>query len=510
MIVKNLSDVIKELNLINDSMEKFDTDERKEIKKNNKLIDSYILELEQIKDVILNELRDRYQTLIPSSDNLNLDNSDQDIIFENVKYLSNGSYLYKMDIDKNMHEIRYGNSLDVINNNILDLMGKFLLVGVNITNEDFKYSLSLYKYMSSLIDNKDSEEFNVRMRDVFDSLYWECPNLVHHIYLCFSLLLDKYKDKFDTYIKNKCSFGNGYEEELKKFLDLVIVKNEEKMTSKYLNYQCFLNGELRIEDYLDGSTNKKEIISKFIDYDKYVSLDIDGRYSFYNQIKNIYDDLCECLLINKYSYLIEKVKEIYLNKNNYLSNYSSLIKNLKSLDKQREKLVGKLYFVYNKMNSKNSNRLLKKYNNLFNKVNSKIDEIISNYENYDETLFINDVITKLNDDSTYYDVFKLFESNYSYLVSFMKDKDGNYNEYIDFLYSPYLNISKSIPFISNVNIENKLLEKYELFDININLSDKNKLKEELKYIIRLEYFEKGNIDLREFKLIFDIKKIIEN
>ena len=45
MKIKDLIDINNELDLISQKIASFDTDERKEIKKNNKLIESYILEL---------------------------------------------------------------------------------------------------------------------------------------------------------------------------------------------------------------------------------------------------------------------------------------------------------------------------------------------------------------------------------------------------------------------------------------------------------------------------------
>ena len=201
------------------------------------------------------------------------------------------------------------------------------------------------------------------------------------------------------------------------------------------------------------------------------------------------------------------------------------MKKIKTLNKQRERLNKKLMAIYSKINDKSNKMMLKKYNNLFNKLNNTkalrkraykkaklnntINEIIINYSNYDEVLINNDIINKLNEDSTYYDVFKLFENHYSYLVNTIKDNNGDYEEYQKFLYSPYLNISKSISFTSDLDILNKISSKYELFNININLSDLNKLKDDLEYIIRIGYFDINNFNLDDFKLIFDIKKILE-
>lgn len=508
MKVNNLIDINNELDLISKKIATFDTDERKEIKKNNKLIDSYVLELEEIKEVLKDVIKNKYQDLIPKEDKKKNVFEEINIQYEKIKFQSNNNYLFKMGIDKIIYEIRYSNNLDIINNSISGLLDKFLLVGVELKKEDFKYSLSLYKYICAYFELKSDSDFKNKIKNTFDSLYWECPNLVSHIFLAFMLLLEKYRDKFEYYIKHKITEDVSYDEQLANLSSLIISHYERLMSDKYLNYQKFAKGELRIEEYLESSPNKNEIISKFIDYDKYLSSSLAERKIFYNQIKGIYDDLCEYLFIDKYGYIIKKVKDIYLNKNSYVNNYNAFMKNAKMLNKQREKLNNKLLVIYSKINDKSNKRMLKKYNNLFNKANNVINEIISNYNNYDEVLINNDIINKLNDDSTYYDVFKLFEDNYSYLVNLIKDNNGNYEEYQKFLYNPYLNISKSISFTSDLDILNKISSKYELFNININLSDMNKLKEDLEYIIRIGYFDICKFNLDDFKLIFDIKKIL--
>lgn len=509
MKIKDLIDINNELDLISQKIASFDTDERKEIKKNNKLIESYILELEEIKDILKDVIKNKYQNLIPKEDKKKNISEEIRIQYENIKFLSNNNYLFKMGIDKIIYEIRYSNNLDIINNSIGEMLDKFLLVGVELKKEDFKYSLSLYKYICAYFELYSDSDFKNKIKNTFDSLYWECPNLVLHIFLAFMLLLEKHKDKFENYIKHKTIQDISYDDGLENLNNLIKNYYDKLLADKYLNYQKFANGELRIEEYLEGSPNKNEIISKFIEYDKYTSLSLEERKRFYNQIKGIYDDLCEYLFIEKYNYIIIKVKEIYQNKNNYVNNYSAFMKKIKTLNKQRERLNKKLMAIYSKINDKSNKMMLKKYNNLFNKLNNTINEIIINYSNYDEVLINNDIINKLNEDSTYYDVFKLFENHYSYLVNTIKDNNGDYEEYQKFLYSPYLNISKSISFTSDLDILNKISSKYELFNININLSDLNKLKDDLEYIIRIGYFDINNFNLDDFKLIFDIKKILE-
>lgn len=502
-MVKNINELKEKIDMINQLLPSFDTDERKEIKKNNKLIEEYVAELSECKNIILGIMKDKKEGLIPKMVDNNLDDN-LDKMFEKVRYLSDNSYISKLYIDKNLHEIRYSASLDKVNENINDLINKFLLIGVNLSNNDFKYSISLYKYMSYFFENKSNPEFGKLMAGLFDTLYWECSDIVYHIYLSFVLLLDKYSDKFELYIK-KCNESCDYDEELNKYLNLKKDVNEIVNCNESLIYNKFINSEYRIEDYLADSVIKREIISKYIDYDKYNSLE--ERKYFYEQINGMYLDFCEYLDLTKYKFLIDKVREVYATKSSNASNFANVKKNIKSLNGQRDKLNNKVFGLYNRLKGKTKGLLFNKYNSLFNKVNAKIIEIIDVYNKYDYDCFVNDVFTKLNDDSSCYDVLKIYENNYSYLLKLLEENNCNYLEFIDFLYDPYLSICKIIPFINDFDIKDKLINKYDLFDMNFNMSDENKLHEELKYIIRLWNLEKGNIDLNKIKLIIDINKI---
>ena len=107
MKIKDLIDINNELDLITKKIASFDTDERKEIKKNNKLIESYILELEEIKDILKDVIKNKYQNLIPKEDKKKNISEEIRIQYENIKFLSNNNYLFKMGIDKIIYEIRY-------------------------------------------------------------------------------------------------------------------------------------------------------------------------------------------------------------------------------------------------------------------------------------------------------------------------------------------------------------------------------------------------------------------
>ena len=513
-MLNNLEELKKRIDIINNLLPTFDTEERKEIKKNNKLIDELVNEMNAYKDLLLKVIVNKKEKSLPKEDGKKIKDNLSDIssLMDNINLLSNMGYLAKLELDKNIYDIENSSNFDNINDVIKIVIDKFKLINVNLNADDFKYSVTLYKYMVSYFDNISNLEFDVIMKEFFDSLYWENPNLIYHLSLCLKELVLRYKKQFESYINN-LNCDKVLEDEINKYNDLKNKTDVLVSTNKYINYNLFINKELNIDDYLISSSVFKDNINKFMDYDKFISFSKDDKMLFYKEIRGLYYSLNEFIYLKDFDFLIKNVKDIYANKDSYKNNFGELDKMLKKLDSIKDKMVKKLFNLYFKLqkNSKN-NRLNNKYNDLFNKVNVKIDEIINTYKEYDKSLFINDVITKLNDNSTYYDMLELYKNNYSYLMSLLKDnnKDNSfYNEYIDYLTNSNLVISKSLVFINDIDIKEKLIDKYELFNINFDLDDGNinALKETLNYLYRFSYYDEYELDLNLIKLIVEIDKL---
>lgn len=509
-MLKDLKEINQRLEIINNLLPTFNTEERKEIKKNNKLINELLTELSNYKEIIYNELLSKKESSIPKKE-LTYEKNNESIktLIKVVSYLNNNSYISKLELDKDIYNIINSENLEVLHTNLKDIIEKFKLIDTTLTSNDFKYSITLYKFMNEYFNNINNPEFNKIMKDIFDKLYWECPDIKSHLVLNLKFLIDKYSKQFNNYIKS-INQDKNYVDELNDLLSLKTTNYTLMSTNKYLNYNLFINKELLIEDYLDNSITKKDTISKFIDYDKYLNLNKEDKDYFYKEIRGLYHSINEYSSIISYKFLIDKVKEIYKEKEKYKNILKELNNKINKLNKQKEKTNKKLFHIYNRLlKYKDNEKLNNKYNQLFNKTNNQIIEITETYKKYEETLFINDVITKLNDNSTYYDILYVYTNNYNYLMNICKDNEFNYNEFINYIYSPYLVISKNIFINSDIDIKEKIEEKYSMYNINFDIEDNTiiELKNNLKYIYNLSYFEETSLDLNKIKIIIDIEKI---
>lgn len=509
-MLKDLKEINKRLEIINNLIPTFNTDERKEIKKNNKLINELLIELDDYKKIIYNELLNKRNSSTPKKE-LTYEKNNETIKFliKELSLLNNNSYISKLELNKDIYNIINSENLEVLHNNLKDIIEKFKLIDITLSNNDFKYSITLYKYMTEYFNNINNLEFDKIMKEKFDKLYWECPDIKSHLVLNLKQLIDKYATYFNNYIK-KINKDKNYNDELDKLLSLKENTDNLINTNKYLNYNLFINKELLIEDYLDNSITKKDIISKFIDYDKYLNLTDEDKNYFYKEIRGLYHSINEYLSIYNYSFLIDKVKEIYKEKEKYKNSLKELNNKINKLNKQKNKNNNKLFHIYNKLLKHSENeKLNNKYSELFNKINNQIKEIIELYKTYDETLFINDIITKLNDNSTYYDILSIYTNNYNYLMNISKDNEFNYSEFINYIYSPYLVISKNIIINNDIDIKEKIEDKYSMYNINFDIEDNTiiELQHNLKYIYNLSYYEETSLDLNKIKIITEIDKI---
>lgn len=509
-MLNTLDEINKRIEIINELIPSFDTLERKEIKKNNKLIEELSKELNTYKEIIYNELTKKKDKELPTKDVSKIKNIEQEIQYlkKQLNYKNNNRITSKLELDKNIYDIINSKTLEGLHKNLKIIIDKFNLINISLNSEHFKCDITLYKYMIEFFKNINNPEFNKIMQNTYDALYWESPDIISHLILNIKELIDKHSKEFYNYIIDT-SDKEEYNELLNRLMKLKQEKDTMIKTNMYLNYNLFLSKEILIENYLDNSNTKKEMISKFTNYDNYLKLSKDDKEYFYKEMRGLYHLINEYGSIVKYKVLIDKVVEILKDKDKYKNSLKELNSKILKLNKQKEKKNKKLFNIYKKLNKKKDNiKLNNKYNEIFNQINKDITEIINTYKEYNEVTFINDVITKLNENSTYYDILSIYTSNYNYLMEINKELDFNYDEFEEYIYNPYLVISKNVVLNNTLDIKLKLEEKYSMYNINFDLEENSleELKESLKYLYNLSYYEETSLDLNKIKIIIELNK----
>ena len=161
-------------------------------KNNIKNVEKYKATLEETKlyyvDVLTKvetQINDRFNKLCDIKEDQALSEQLEKIEFikDRIFFLNNYNGPYqKFEFDKILYQLGhfYKSDLNEANKNILECVKVFERVGIKLTYEDFDYNEYTQEYMKTLLDESNNAE---KIKEVFEKVYWQCPNLLIHIEL---------------------------------------------------------------------------------------------------------------------------------------------------------------------------------------------------------------------------------------------------------------------------------------------------------------------------------------
>lgn len=513
---------------MNKILEKMETD--KEVlstmpKNNKKNISKYIVQVQELKQeyeeqekAVYDEMNKRYKKIISVKKNpdLQTERTEIDEIRNLLDIISTTKTAYeKMGIDKRIYKLGrfYKENLENINLEILECIKKFKEVGIELTANDFSYSIYVNEYMEIFfkeIKNINSET----VKNKFEEIYWKCPDLIIHIELNFRYI----------YIKNQKIIDKYYEkrkEELLKNIDIDAEKIEEKYNNlqkqydedtcidKYLLTESFINNELNSKDYEENKIKDE--------YLKLISQEILDKENMgeinQNSIKFL-NSLNEYKNYLKFQYIFEDIKKKYQEREQYKNSYTSTRKEITAKEKKLEKLNNKTKGkgLFGKKDNKDKQTA---------EYNSMILEIKELYKKLDNDEIYTKIIENLSDNSTIYDVLKFASQFNNYLYECIIEHNNTLapeeieNEILElntFLDEPYNIIIKNITILDDKNISIIISDRYKLLKFSIEKEDVNPenldtLIGTLQKIKNNYYIQKSGIDLQDMEFICEFKKI---
>lgn len=450
----------------------------------------------------LNDFKTSFSSLKPNKriDEINKSLETCKFINEWNKY--NTAY-EKMHLDYYLYLLSryYKEDLNTINEWLLTIFSSFKTTGIIIQAEDFNYNLYAKKYIEALLHN------NKDMKQVFDEVYWKCPNLVKTIELNLKSIYNTNNQKINRY----------YQERRSKYLetnkeeDLFALKEkleQEKTniydTGKYYLINNFVTKKWSISDYEKNNIDKK--ITKYFKDSKNIET-----------IIKLKQTLLEYNLIIKYKNILDDMKTRINNKDSYKGKKNTLLKEINKLEKELIKLnhsknETKIGFFKSK---KKDDKLLFKYNETLNKLETS-------YDNLDIESLNDRISSTLNFDSSILEVFKFITSNFLYFVTKRKEEEDNLT--INMLNEEYLDLQNIIHrdnfiFINHLalldeqNLEMVITDKYKLENINLEMTDleENNLENTIKDVdILYNYLclQKANLKISDIANYLTILNLI--
>lgn len=497
------------------------------VKERNEYIEEQIKKFDKYQVEVYRLLKLRVNSLLPSDksnhyDSLkkNIEKEKQIIVFNNSDY----SIDFKLGIFKLISSIDINDdvSLNTINNTFLNIIKIFEDASIKLTISDFTYSMFTEKYMYVFLDNiEKNNRFEEVMKKCFDSIYWECPDIIKHLKLNFWSLLEKYEEKLKIYtdtVSYQLLQKTGYDKNslIDKYLGNVNKYNLEVSRDEFYNLDSFLSKKKNVLDYLDGSATRVKNLDQFVIDGEFK--DIEDSSKFYDNMVELAHTLSVLKLYYRYEFIIKDIQDKYSKKDANKSVFSNKLKEVKTEEGKRKKI----YNDYLKACGKNLFHKVNEEKIKSNKlaINEEILKLDTLYNELHDLEIVELINKKVNSTDSLYDLFSLSYESYYYLEKMFnehfKDSDDysfeeELNKYFDFIYSPYNDFLKKINGFSMVDVSSVITDKYRLLGINVtndNISVDNldSFMDSVNYVKFIDDILKGDLSFDDINVIVKFRE----
>lgn len=497
------------------------------VKERNEYVEEQIKKFDKYQVEVYRLLKLRVNSLLPSDksnhyDSLkkNIEKEKQIIVFNNSDY----SVDFKLGIFKLISSIDINDdvSLNTINNTFLNIIKIFEDASIKLTISDFTYSMFTEKYMHVFLDNiEKNNRFEEVMKKCFDSIYWECPDIIKHLKLNFWSLLEKYEEKLRIYtdaVSYQLLQKTGYDKNslIDKYLGNVNKYNLEVSRDEFYNLDSFLSKKKNVLDYLDGSATRVKNLDQFVIDGEFK--DIEDSSKFYDNMVELAHTLSVLKLYYRYEFIIKDIQDKYSKKDANKSVFSNKLKEVNTEEGKRKKI----YNDYLKACGKNLFHKVNEEKIKSNKlaINEEILKLDTLYNELHDLEIVELINKKVNSTDSLYDLFSLSYESYYYLEKMFnehfKDSDDysfeeELNKYFDFIYSPYNDFLKKINGFSMVDVSSVITDKYRLLGINVtndNISVDNldSFIDSVNYVKFIDDILKGDLSFDDINVIVKFRE----
>jgi hypothetical protein len=499
---------------------------RDAIKERNAYVNKELDKFSKYQKDVYNLIKNKVNEIYPTDNTFEYDkyrkvlsNYKTVIIFNNDKYSS----FFKLNIFSLISKIDKDDSVSLndINNILSNIFNIFKDAGVSLSADDFSYSMFTYEYMSLFINSFGNNNFNDIMKNSFDNIYWECPDIIKHLKLNLWFLMDKYKDKLDSYCKTKAfdllnSTGLSKNELLNSYLKNV--SNLDKILSRddFNNLEMFMSKKKNILDYLaDSSTRTKNFDQFVIDG---VFSDITDTSKFYNVMVDLAHTLSVLKMYYRYEFIIKDMQDKYNKRNENKTLYEQKLKEIKTEEAKRSKI----YNDYLKATGKKGlfHRVnLQKEKSTKLAINEEISKLVTLYDELHDLEIVDMINKNITNVSSLYDLLALSYNSYYYLEKMFKEHfseninfsfDEELDKFFDFIYSPYNEFLTKIYAFTNSSVAFVIVDKYRLLGINVtsdNISNDSldAFMDTVNYVKTVYDVSKSKLSLENINFIIKFK-----
>lgn len=488
---------------------------KKAVEERNKYIKNQYTIFDKYTILLKNEMVIRLKKEMPK-DKTKEYTEEENKINESLKNIIINSDIketFKLKFDYIIESINDEITLESMNNQIQIIIDKLKSINIELTINDFTYTMFTKEYMSNFFDNSSYEN----MKEVFEKIYFKCPNIKSQLKMNLKNILNKYNKELEKYIEKLKVERNITNSEIDKYIGLREELEEKIKTDEYYNTKVFIDKDKKIENYLENSIEREKIFNKYAKNNDYKALDEKEKENYKESMKDLYNTLDILKKYYNYKNIIDDLIERYKNKNNIKSDYQQKQKEIIKEEKERIKIYKK-YIKNNKKSifkKKNENKTKENMQQM-NEQTKKLHDLYQELNNLEVTY----ELSKLNDSLTIFELLKTSLKSFYFLKNKFSDEkfinnglEENINEYFKFIYHPNNSIFRKVNALTNDNLQEILKEKYKLLNIEIEEKD---LEEEnieqtisdIEFISTIFNIEKSQITINKINNICKMKEIV--
>lgn len=470
---------------------------------------------------IKNELANRFRGLMPVDKTQEYEDRKKEVdnLFYLVRLYSEMSDSFKLGFDYLVSSINCDTSLDDLISIIKKFIDKFKELNIILNIDDFKYTMFTEDFMNALFKTDD---FNY-IKDTFESIYFKCPDIKLQLKMNLRYILEKYSKQLNEKVimfrddlskQYMVHSGNVIEKYALSRKDL----GEAIAIDEYYNTKVFLDGELKINDYLINSPVRDKNYNTFALNENYDSLSDSDKQYFSSSMMGFYVTLNELKKYYNYEFMIKDLLERYKSKDTIKAQYTSKKKEVEKEENKRLAIYKEYLrasgvgFLAKKSDQKIKDAMLK-----MNEQVKNLDKIRREFVDLEITYNLSNLVSS----ASIYDLFMSSLTSFDFLEKCFLDNEDfnsksleeNVTEFLRFLYNPNNNLLRKINVFTDYNIIDIIADKYKLLNLNINSEMVNPDNIEstmniASFINLVQNIDRSNIDIHTIHNLCRMHEII--
>lgn len=536
---KYLDKIVKEL-------PKLRSDVASEQVVNNQKMEDYLTELREYEEEIYEIVKQKLASVTPFDENPAVSEKYE----ESEKYRSilkltgkDEDFEERFGFDRTVYEIGHAKDVDRVNEVLKDFINDMENIGIKLMGSNFNYSTYTERYMDSFFENMNNPRYLLIMKNVFNSIYWECPLLLTHLELCVKNLIINNKKiiirHLNTLLDSNLKEVGSTREEIHDLYTKTRIQYEDmRMYDSYNILDYFDNNRQETRKFYTDSDDFKNVLNTITDANEYMHASRDDKKFMLKSIKELYYDVLEYRTVEKFKKQFKFLSEIYENRENIKDNLKDKQKEINKLEKEKARLDKKINGLVRKrntfsiINSKDRiNDINDRIKELDGELEIKINEIKKNYDELIFEFFQSTLCKTFNPSTSLFDAAIFFSKFYGILYNQVasdnmierEEVEPRVDEFRHIQYMARSTIMKSIPFTDTKAVKTLIEKKYSLYNMNFELADIDdadfsKFLDNLDTLVKYGALEENPLDIETCDMILKfkdyeelkIKKIREN